>query len=74
MCLLGLEMIVVAMTKDAGDTDYAAYWRQRTEEVRNDASNIRDRSRRRKIEDIAKECERMAEWIKKIAGRYSNLG
>jgi hypothetical protein len=74
MGLPGLGKIVVAMTKDAGNTDYTAYWRQRAEEVRNDASNIRNRSRRRKIEDIAKECDRMAEWIKKIAGRYSNLG
>jgi hypothetical protein len=49
------------MTMDTNDTDY---WRHRAEHMRNVASSIGDLSTRRKIEDIAEVCDRMAEWIR----------
>jgi hypothetical protein len=58
------------MTKDTGETHY---WQQRAEDMRNLASGIGDLSIRRKIEDIAEVCDRMSEWIRKVAGQYSNL-
>jgi hypothetical protein len=68
---LSEEKIVVAMTKDTGDTDY---WRQRAAHMRSLASSIGDLSIRQKIEDIADVCDRMAEWIRKAAAQYSNVG
>jgi len=69
MGFLAEKKIVVAMTKDTGDPDY---WQQRAEHMRCLASGIGDLSIRRKIEDIAEVCDRMAELVRKVAGQYSN--
>jgi hypothetical protein len=41
------------------------YWRHRAEHMRGVASSIGDLSTRRKIEDIAETCDKMAEWIRR---------